>query len=286
MAEKITFINSRGQSLELKNSAPFILSSVDGKGDVHANIQLSKAPYQDGSTHIDSVFDERLLSLQIAIMGNTNDLLLERRQYVASVFNSKLGAGKLIYENGNTKREIKAVPDGVPVFPTGTDNKGINFQKGLVNLICPSPFWLDIMTENIKLEDFVAHFRFSFHFPVRFASRGDSRILINKGDVPTPIIVEFRGAAVNPKITNLSTGEFIRVNRTIPEGYKLILETTFGNKKVEIVAPDGVSQNGFPWIDPDSDFFSLDMGENKFSFITDSGRPEVYVSYKNRYLSV
>ena len=90
----------------------------------------------------------------------------------------------------------------------------------------------------------------------------------------------------NPRITNLTTGEFIKVNRAIPVGYRLILDTSFGNKRVEIVAPDGVVQNAFHYIDLESTFFNLDVGENRFGFITEGGNPEVYVEYKHRYLSV
>ena len=159
-------------------------------------------------------------------------------------------------------------------------------QISSINLICPNPFWQDINPTNIKLEDFVAAFRFPFHFPVRFASRGDSAVLVNTGDVPTPIKVTFRGESVNPKITNLTTGEFIKVNRSIPPGYTLVLNTEFGNKEVKIVAPDGVETNAFNYIDLNSQFFSLREGANNFSFITDGGKPEVYVEYYNRYLSV
>nr|WP_058002989.1 phage tail family protein [Heyndrickxia oleronia] len=286
MAEKITFINSRGQSIELTNRRPFLLESVDGKGDVQADIQTSKAPFQDGNTFIDALLQPRPISLQIAILESSRDGLSEKRQFLSTLFNPKLGEGKLIYENGSTKREIQAVSENVPIFPLGTDNKGHWYQRATVNLLCPSPFWEDINSENYKLEDFVGNFRFSFRFPVRFSTRGDARTLLNKGDVPTPIHVEFRGRAVNPKITNMNTGEFIKVNREIPEGYKLILDTAFGDKRVEIVAPDGVVENAFHYIDLESTFFSLDVGETRFGFISESGRPEVYVKYKHRYVGV
>lgn len=284
--EKVTFINARGQSIELSNRRPFILQSVIGKADVGADIQTQTAPFQDGSTYIDTHLQPRAMSLNVSILAADQDDLLYQRQLLATIFNPKLGPGKLLYSKGSTEREIKAVVENVPVFGVGSDNNGIRFQRTIVNLLCPSPFWEDILAENYKLEDFVSNFRFSFHFPVRFATRGDSKLLINKGDVPTPIHVEFRGPVVNPRITNLSTGEFIKVNREIPAGYKLILDTSFGNKRVEIVGPDGIVQNAFHYIDLASTFFNLDVGETKISFITESGNPEVYVEYKHRYLSV
>lgn len=284
-AEKVIYKNSRGQSIELTNRLPFLLESVEGRGGVGADVQMQTAPYQDGGTYTDTLLDTRPLTLNVNMKANSRDELNSLRHTISSVFNPKLGKGTLIYSNGQTEREIEVVVDGSPAFPVG-DAKGKWFQRTSINLIAPDPYWRDIFAENYKLEDFVGNFKFKFHFPVRFATRGDSRILLNKGDVPTPIVVEFRGASVNPKITNVTTGDFIQVNRTIPPGYKLVLDTSFGNKRVEIVAPDGVVENAFHYIDLDSEFFSLDVGETKFGFITEGGNPEVYVEYKHRYLSV
>jgi len=284
-AEKVIFINSRGQSIELTNRLPFLLESVEGRGEIASEVQMQTAPYQDGATQIDTLLSTRSLTLNVSLIADNRDDLNSLRHQISSVFNPKIGKGKLTYRNGQTEREIEVVVDGSPAFPVG-DAKGTWFQRTAINLIAPDPYWRDIFTENYKLEDFVGNFRFKFRFPVRFATRGDSRILLNKGDVPTPIVVEFRGASVNPRITNVTTGEFIKVNRTIPPGYKLVLDTSFGNKRVEIVAPDGVVENAFHYIDLESTFFSLEVGETKFGFITEGGNPEVYVEYKHRYLSV
>lgn len=286
MAEKIIYTNTRGQSIELTNRRPFLLESVEGKGDVEANLQMQSAPYQEGSTFIDSLMVTRSVSLQGAILAESRDDLLRKRQHLASIFNPKLGPGRLIYENGNTKREIGCVPEHVPNFPVGSGNKGLTYQRTLINLLCPSPFWEDVVEENYKLEDFVGSFKFPFHLPTRFSTRGDSKVLINYGDVPTPITVEFRGPVINPVITNQTTGEFIRINREIPTGYKLILDTAFGSKRVDIIAPDGTTTNGFHYIDLASTFFDLDIGDNQIGFVAAGGSPEVYVKYKQRYLSV
>lgn len=285
VAEKVVYKNSRGQSIELTNRRPFLLESVEGRGGVDANVQMQSAPFQDGSTFIDTTLATRSLTLHLNLLADSRDELSSLRHQISTIFNPKLGLGKLIYSNGNVEREIDVVVDGSPTFPVG-DAKGRWYQRAAINLIAPNPYWQGTEIENHKLEDFVGNFRFSFHFPVRFATRGDSKLLVNKGDVPTPIKVEFRGPVNNPRITNLTTGEFIRVNREIPAGYKLILDTTFGNKRVEIVAPDGVVQNAFHYIDLESTFFNLDIGENRFGFIAEGGSPEVYVEYKHKYLSV
>ncbi len=284
-AEKVTFINNRGHSIELSNRLPFLLESVEGRGGIEANVQMQSAPYQDGATYIDTLLSTRPLTLQVSLIAESRDELNNLRHRISNIFNPKLGVGQLIYKNGDTERTIEVVVDGSPAFPVG-DAKGKWFQKTAINLIAPNPYWEDTIEENYKLEDFVGSFRFPFTLPTRFSTRGDSKVLANYGDVLTPIEVEFRGPVTNPVITNESTGEFIRINRAIPVGYKLILDTSFGNKRVEIIAPDGTTMNGFHFIDLQSTFFGLDIGDNRIGFVAEGGSPEVYIRYKHRYLSV
>jgi hypothetical protein len=286
--QRITFTNARGQSVELKSSAPFLLQSIDGLGDVDADIQTQKAPFQDGSTYIDSVLQERTISLQIAILATNKPTLLQQRQYLASIFNPKLGPGKLRYENDSIVREIEAVPDGVPVFPSGQDNRGPIFQKAMVNLLCPEPFWLDEVSTSEKMSYILGGLSFPLRLGTSFAQRGFKKILNNQGDVATPVTIEFYGPATNPVVWNRTTGEFIRVGRTLAETDKLVITTDFGKKSVTIENADGSKTNVFNWIDLESTFWQLAPGENIIEYGSDSDatKSRVIISYKNRYLSV
>jgi hypothetical protein len=286
--QRIIFTNSRGQSVELKSSAPFLLQTIDGLGDVDADIQTQKAPFQDGSTYIDSVLQERAISLEIAILAADKPTLLQQRQYLASIFNPKLGPGKLRYENGEIIREIEAVADGVPVFPSGQDNRGPIFQKAMVNLLCPEPFWLDEVSTSEKMSYILGGLSFPLRLGTSFAQRGFKKILNNQGDVATPVTIEFYGPATNPVVWNRTTGEFIRVSRTLAETDKLVITTDFGKKSVTIENADGSKTNVFNWIDLESTFWQLVPGENiiEFGSDSDSTKSRLVISYKNRYLSV
>ncbi|OAT74564.1 phage tail family protein [Parageobacillus thermoglucosidasius] len=285
--QRIIYTNARGQSVELKSSAPFLLQSVDGLGDVDADIQTQKAPFQDGSTFIESVLQERSISLEIAIIADKSTIL-KQRQFLASVFNPKLGPGTLRYENGETVREIEAVPDGVPVFPSGRENRGPFFQKAMVNLLCPEPFWLDEFHTSEKMSYILGGLSFPLRLGTSFAQRGFKKILHNQGDVATPVTIEFYGPATNPVVWNRTTGEFIRVSRTLAETDKLVITTDFGKKSVTIENADGSKTNVFNWIDLESTFWQLVPGENLIEYGSDSDatKSRVIVSYRNRYLSV
>lgn len=284
--QRIIFTNARGQSVELKSSAPFLLESIDGLGDVDADIQTQKAPFQDGSTYIDSVLQERAISLEIVIIASDKPTLLQKRQYLASVFNPKLGKGVLRYENGETIREIEAVPDGVPTFLSGRENRGPVFQKAIVNLLCPNPYWKS--TEITEEPTFEPLFSFPFEGMFQIGIQRDARIIVNDGDAPAPLQIEFHGPAVNPIIINKTTGEFIKVNQTLQEGEVMKIDTTPGNKSVYFIQPDGTARNVFNWIDLNSSFFQLVVGENEIEYSADSDIQGaiVNISYRKLYNAV
>ncbi|MBO0586113.1 phage tail family protein [Sporosarcina sp. E16_8] len=283
----IKFTNKRGESIIFNQiGSPFGLNNFNGLGDVEADVQMSKSPFQDGSTYIDSLLSTRAINFDVTIFGTDDTDISRKRSQLSSVFNPKLGVGLLEYHYGDVVREIYAVPEHVPVFGAGFENRGRRHQKALIDLICPSPFWQDINPTIIKLQDFVGNFFFPISFPASFSIRGDVENLLNAGDVSTPINVTFRGESVNPVITKVATGEFIRINRTIPAEHSLIITTGFNEKSVKIIDPYGVESNAMGYIDLDSTFMSLDVGENKLSFITDGGSPEVFIEYRNLYLSV
>lgn len=276
--QRVTFTSSLGETIELYQS-PFFLNEIEGLGDVSAEIHSQKSPGQNGSMAIDYLLEERYIPIEVIILKD----LEANRELISRVFNPNLGPGRLTYQNNIVRREITAISEHVPKFPDERPRRG---QKAMIDLVCNNPYWEDPNLNNVKLEDFVSSFSFPFSFPVSFAIRGDMRTLLNEGHVPTPIKVTFIGEAVNPKITNLTTGEFIRINRTIPKDYKLVITTDVNHKSVKIIAPDGIETNAMGYIDLDSDFFSLDVGNNQLSFITDGGTPEVYIEYRNLYVGV
>jgi phage-related protein len=282
---EITFTNSKGVSIKLGINPPFILQKVTGLGDVDASIQTQKAPFQDGSTMIDALLSERPISIELTIM---NDDISIKRQELSSVFNPKLGEGTLRINYGSMVKEISAVPEHVPKYPSGSDSRGVNYQSVLIDLLCPNPFLKDINETNEPLTAWLGKFEFPFEFPVEFGERANRVTIENDGDVPTPVLIQFTGPATNPSVINETTGESIKVNRVLSPTDVLEVNTAFGNKTVEIVSNDGTRTNVFNYIDLVSEFFQLQTGENEISFSSDDAASSgsVKISYKKRYLAI
>lgn len=293
---KLLFTNARGQIIELFG-APFHLYKVEGIGDIETEIQSQIAPYQDGSTFINARLSERHISIELTIRANDKEQLSERRQLFSSVFNPKLGEGILRYVNGDIKREISAIAEGVPFYPDGQSNRTSTIQKTALNLFCANPYWRG--TETVEqLVTFSGGITFPLVLPTIFGNqRSDakSRIIVNEGDTPTPIDVTFEGPATSPiRIENETTGEFIEVAQSLLAGEKLWISTTFGKKRVEKIAIDGTRTNAFNYIkvNPDptlsSTFFQLDPGNNLLTYSTgeDYEKAPVTIKFYPRYLAV
>lgn len=281
--EKVTFINSKGQSIQLGNDAPFILTKIEGTGAVSTNIHTQKSPYQDGETYISNDLEPRSLPMQIMILAETIEEMMNCRRRISNVFNPKLGPGTLVYEIGNIKREIKAISELAPVLPDSGEFKDV-MQPGLINLYAPNPLWLDEFEPSEEIVTWIGGLRFPLRLPTTFSKKGPKKInIVNNGDVETPVKIKFKGPATNPRIINHTMNEYIQVNRTLLQDDVLVITTEFGNKRVEING-----ENVFNWIDLGSKFWQLEVGDNIVEYMSDDEveSAAVQISYRNRYIGV
>jgi hypothetical protein len=289
--QKVTFTNSKGKSIEIGLEKPFLLNSIEGLGDVDAEIQSQKAPYQDGSTHIASVLKERPIPIGVTIRASSPQELSQLRAEISSIFNPRGGVGILKYENENGNWEISVVSEHVPTFPTGKSNRGEKFQRVLIDLMAFNPYWL----KKEQIEQLVVWeggLEFPLELPTIFAnlSPNKSKILINGGDDETPIFVTFNGPATAPiTIKNITTGKYIEINQNLSAGEKLEIDTAFGQKRVTKVLAHGTRENAFHYIKiPESIFFGLEVGNNLIEYSTgaDYEQAGVTISWRDRFLAV
>ena len=278
--EIIEYTNASGVTYRFSG-----LVSVEGLGDVGADIQQQSAPFQDGTTFIDALLTPRHVTIEFVLRGIDYADIRNQRGALGKAVNPKLGLGTLRYISDDYVRQIDAVAESAPYFPDG-GARGERFQRGSLTFVCPNPYWrsLDVIEE----PTFKPLFQFPFEGVFQMGEQRDERIISNEGDAPAPLYVEFYGPAVNPVITNVTTGEYIRVNRTLEEGEFMRIDTTDGRKSVEFVSEDGTATNVFNWIDLGSSFFKLAVGDNEIAYTADSDTQGaiVNITYSNRYTAV
>lgn len=282
--EYIEFINAAGASVRF-NGGSYGLVSVEGLGDVEADIQQQSAPYQDGTSFIDAVLEPRHVTAEFIVKGVNYVQVKERRSELGRIVNPKLGVGLLRYVSGTVVREIDAIAESVPYFPDGT-NRGERWQRGSISFFCPSPYWKS-PGETVE-PMFVPMFQFPFEGDFEMGIQQEHRVIYYDGDSPAPLQIEFFGPALNPTITNHTTGEFVRINQMLLEGERMVIDTRDGSKSVYFVDLDGNERNVFNWIDMDSTFFKLQFGENSIEYSADSDiqGAKMNIMYNKLYTAV
>lgn len=282
--DRIVITNKNGEYISLGNQAPYFLEIFDGVGNVSVTIEDQKAPKQDGSTYIDNMLENRNISIEGMIVTRNNpDEVLKYRRKMQRVLNPKLGEVDITYYFKDQVKEIKAIVESTPIFPGGKGGKGLYYQKYLIQLLCHNPFWMDNYYESREMSYLMGGFKFNLCLPTSFSNRGFKRKASNDGDVSTPVEIEFKGPAINPTVTNVTSGEFIKVNRELGDEDILTVSTAFGEKYVRING-----ENAFHYIDLDSVFWQLKSGDNILSYQSnnDSIKTKVLVKWKNRYIGL
>ena len=229
---------------------------------------------------------KKILSRPISIsadwLGQDDEKSAKRQELIA--FFSPFSSGTLTVNYMGVERTIEYE---VEAFKINTVNlhETLDFQA---DLICMDPMFWDVLETGETIATWVRGWKWKFTLPFKMKERGEpQKNIINTGHVETPVEIYFHGPAVNPKITNLSTGESIRIKRELTTDDVLYISTSFGKKKVEIVRND-TRMDAFDYIDLDSQFFSLQVGDNVIEYTSENGLDpqNVEIRYRNRYIGV
>jgi hypothetical protein len=273
-------MESNNRVLEIGKDTDFRLIEVDGIEHSDYEISITNNSKSDGGTITSKKIQARAITMNICYVGLEK---AQQRKQVISFFNPK-NSGKMTINYNGLERIIEYEVEGFK-------GKLTNIYEELiftVDLICADPFWKDAVIASEEIVTWTGGMIFPFEFDLAFATKGSPvRNIINQGDIETPIEITFKGPAINPKIVNRSNGEFFRIRRQLSSDDTLIINTEVGSKKVEIVKADGSRENAFNYIDLNSTFLQLEVGNNLFEYNTDGLEPSsVSIKYKNRYLGV
>lgn len=288
--QKLIYKNSKGQEITLSNSRPFLLESIDNYANVNTNISSSSSVV-DGMSIDNISIKERIIPVTGAIVGTNKEDLDRKRAYLSALFNPKFDS-ELIYTNNALTRKIEGIVQDITFQqPIGL------MQKFLVQFICPNPFWMDIYTKKEEIALWQGDFEFDLEIPengigIEVGHRVSNLIcnVVNNGDVDCGMKIQFKALATlsNPSLFNINTREYIKINKTLEIGDVLEVTTEFANKRIELVKSNGTRENIFNWIDLDSEFLQLSVGDNLFRYDAESGidNLEVSIYYTTLYLGV
>lgn len=287
--EKLTYTNERGESVVFSHASVFHTNEVSGLSDVRNAIYSINSMGQDGDTYLGNRIESREIEIVGSIKERNKDQMREYRRKLNRVLNPQYAA-TLTYEYGEFKRVIDCKVDNAPVF----SRKAI-FQDFTVQLLCLNPFW----RKESKARDDIATWIGGLEFPVeiplaegwQIGFRQPSLIVnvYNDGDVQAGIRVEFRalGVVKKPSLLNVDTGEFIKLNIDLVAGDVLSVSTGYGEKEVTLKR-GGATSDAFRYLDVDSSYLQLSVGDNLFRYSAEANLEnlEVSIYHDDLYLGV
>ena len=246
----------------------------------------------------------KIKSIAAICKKNKNIAIFERYSNDGDILTQYIGDGSAVYPvvglpqlNKESLLTIFDVPEkdrenyfvktlGVPA--------GISFED---SLSCLNPFW----REETETREDIATWIGGFEFPVpdglelydgwEIGYRQPSLIVnvYNSGDVKSGIRIEFRaiGAVTNPVLLNVDTREFIKLNISLVAGDVLTVSTGYGEKAVKLNR-GGVITDAFRYLDVDSSYLQIAVGDNLFRYSADANAEnlEVSIYHNNLYLGV
>jgi len=285
---KLTYTNPDSVSIVISDIL-YGTTSVTGLGVPGLEIQDKKAPFQDGSTHIDQLFEPREVVVEGTINKSALTDIYSHRRIMAKALNPKLGPGTLLYENDNGSWLLQNV---TPIGPEFANRNNDGSQKWMTTFYCYDPYFKNPVETELNL------------------SGVGTLSATNNGDVDCPVEILIVGPITNPKVINNTTGEYLQIIKTLAAGEYVLFYTGFGNKVVYVnsgeipmiefpVMGGGLNEggeifseilqyNGMQYLSLTSTFFNLDTGVNELELI-DAGANSgmtMNVKYRERFVGV
>ena len=291
--EKLTYTNERGESIVFSPSSSYHVNFKDvaGLSDVRNAIYSTNSMGQDGDTYLGYRIESRDIDIAGHIKERDKQAVQNLRRRLNRILNPQYEA-TLTYEFGDFKRVIGCKINDAPIFA----RKPI-FEQFTVQLSCLNPFW----REASETREDIATWIGGFEFPVpkgleitegwEIGYRQPSLIVnvYNSGDVKSGIRIEFRaiGALSDPQLLNVNTQEFIKLNIDLIAGDVLTVSTGYGEKAVKLKR-GGIESDAFRYLDVDSSYLQLAVGDNLFRYSAASSAEnlEVSIYHNNLYLGV
>ena len=296
-------LTCNGRTLVMGPGEDLDITKISGLESSELEISTSDNALVDGVSVDGKKIGRRSIHIEAKFRSGRNNP--ENRAAVIKFFNPKY-TGKALITNMGVSRNVEYELEGW----TFAEQRNLDTRLGIVvDLMCPDPYMLNVDNFGKNMAHYTAQFHFPWHSLAKRATnkkqypeevRGlmlggiitgyrtlrKEVVLVNDGDVSTGIQIQFvakRGEVKNPKITNVRTGQFMRVLCSMAMGDVLLLDT---NARHQVIELNGV--NYYQHIDRQSEPFELDVGDNYLEYDADENYTNLDVNlyYRPKYLGV
>lgn len=268
--------NEYNNKLELThNENKWQVLSVTGLSSPAAAISTSVIPTFDGERFNSSRLTARNIVITLVINGDAeanrmalNKVILPKRFI------------KFYYQNKAHKYYINGV---VESFDYNVFDNKIQAQ---ISIICVDPFFRDEEEQTEILTGLINLFEFPFSIPEEGIALGELTAdkngeITNTGTEASgcELIIEALNEIINPYIENLTTGQTIKLNRTLQKHDIIKINTYRGNKSIYLYSGDAII-NIINDMTEDSQWLILTPGTNIILYGADAGTDNMQTTIK------
>lgn len=285
--KKIICKNSYGYKLEFGYSFPFFLDSYSGIHDYAGNVSTLKSAFGIGVSYIGTSVNQRDINLVIAFKDGAD--LINKKQQIYNIFPLK-DKGTLYYYEDDIERKINYYVENV------TLTRKANFIYASINLLCPSPYFMDSEETIATINNWDKLFKFKLEIPdgtgIMFGQKNESTTIeiVNNSHINYGLTITFAAndTVKKPKLTNNTTGETLQLNCVMNLNDCIIISTYDNDKSITLIESDGTETDITNSLVFGTNFLQAPNGVNKFIATADSGSEnlDISISYYNYYEAV
>ncbi len=271
--------NDKGNILSLTDNSNYNVYKIDGLTPPQATINSSVNTTTDGSS-INSVrLENRNIVIYMAINGDVEANRINLYKY----FPVKKTI-KLYFSNGSRDIYISGVVELIEC------DLFSNKELAQISIICPRPYFKNVNDLITMFSDVSSLFEFPFSITksgveISAITTNQRRSIINSGDTETGVIIKLFaiGTVVNPVIYDVLKRTYLKLNFTMLASDTLVINTNIGEKSIELIR-DGLTYNALGYMVQDSTWFTLESGDNVFTYDADSGNSSLQITFTTSIL--
>ena len=270
LSKTFRYVNANGDTLVFDYAHGYLINKPNGIDSIQVNLSQAQGIDQVGGTVQSATVQPRPVTLSGRIVGADGEA---RKAALMSIVRPDI-PGKLYADDWFLDVHVTATPT-VEARP--------NFAHFQFALNAAYPYWQKASKVSKALFGVQKLFKFPWNIsrPYQFGQLMKTQFMtvVNGGQLPVPFTVTFTATDTveNPKITNVQTGAFLLLNKTLEAGETVVVENTHDRTYVTS-SVDGSIRGA---LDLDSTLFRLAVGDNVLKPEADSGldQLEVHVDF-------
>ena len=219
LSKVFRYVNENGESITFTYNSGFLINKPAGIDTLQVSLSRSTGIDQVGATIQSANVQPRPVTVSGILVG---DFQKDNKEKLVSIVRPDLTA------------KLYADDYYLNVRPTSTPaiDPSEKFAKFQFSVLAAYPYWQKDDSAKVVLAGLQYMFKFPWNISkeYQFAKLMETQFINvpNRGQLPVPMTVTFyaRGNCLNPKITNVNTGKFMVIRKSLVAGERVVVEIT------------------------------------------------------------